>query len=464
MSGVYHLIIKNGKLQLSYIALSLSLLLWTLSCSKGILLPNVDSNQKITEIILQWNKLYLELDRYTDEFRPPISSRSLAYISLIAYETSVPSMEGYKSLGLNYKGLKLPTVPFKDKYELSLALNKAYATAFNYYFKTTQIAHLRKIDILERNIENTLKAELDPKISEISIQYGESVANAITQWSSTDEVGHEACYHLFDDQYQIEPKDGSWAPSELHPSKPLLPHWGSVRPFVIDLKSLSLPTPMPYSEEPGSKMYLEAVELVSLSSPLSEDNKWVAEFWSDDHHNLSFSPAARWLSITNQIIEHESPSYDKVLETYLRVGFALCDALIATWKTKYEFSRERPEQYIKRVINKSWHPYHDSPSFPTFPSGHAALGAAVSEVLSKMYGEVYEFTDCSHMNRTEFNGKPRSYHSFHQMAYDNAFSRIAMGVHFKNDCEEGLKLGFSIGDEVSKLQIHSEQDKSLSVH
>jgi hypothetical protein len=36
------------------------------------------------------------------------------------------------------------------------------------------------------------------------------------------------------------------------------------------------------------------------------------------------------------------------------------------------------------------------------------------------------------------------------MAIENAFSRVLMGVHYKNDCEEGLRLGFEIGNLVNK--------------
>ncbi len=464
MSGVYNFIFKKGRIQLSWIALGLSLLLWTLSCSKGVLLPNVYSNQKITEIVLQWNRLFLELDRYTEEYKPPVSARNIAYISFVAYETAVNSMDGYKTISTRYKGLDLPLAPKKEDYDLAIALNSAYSIAFKYYFKTTPIEHLRKIGILEKNIENSLRSELEPRISDRSIQYGEAVAQAITLWSSTDIAGHEAFLHLYDPEYKNPIGKGAWVPSPDHPSLPLLPHWGNVRPLVIDLNSLPITEPMPFSEEPGSKMYLDAVELVSLSSPLSEENKWISEFWSDDHHNLTYSPSARWISITNQLIELESPEFEKVIESYLRVSFALCDASIAAWKIKYESSRERPEQYIKRVLNKSWQPYHDSPSFPTFPSGHAAFGGAASEVLRKMYGEFYEFTDNSHKNRTEFNGKPRSYHSFQEMANENAFSRVALGVHFKNDCEEGLKLGNIIGQEVLKLPLRSNQEQTISNH
>lgn len=462
MSGVYNYLSKNVKVYLSWIAMGLSVMLWNLSCSKGILIPSVDGNQKVTEIILEWNNLFLELDRYTDSYRPPISSRSSAYIALTAYETAVPILDNYISLSNKFPELKLPKYPKPEEFDVAIALNSAYAYIFKYFFPTTSIEHYRKIEKLERSLEITLFQETNPLVVEKSIRFGQAVASAIADWSATDNTGHQAYYRLTDPDYNIEPGNGNWVTSPDHPNLPLLPHWGKVRSFIVDINNFKVNPPIEFSEDPSSKMYREALELYSLSSPLSEENKWISEFWSDDHHSLTYSPSARWISITNQVIKLEHPPFEKVLETYLRISLALNDASIITWKAKYDFKRERPEQYIRRVINKSWSPYHASPPFPTYPSGHATFGAAASAILSQMYGDNYEFTDNSHLNRTEFNGKPRSFHSFKEMAYENAFSRIAIGVHYRNDCEEGLHIGFIVGNEILKLQLQKAEEKILS--
>lgn len=462
MSRVYNILSKGMKVYLSWIALGLSVMLWTLSCSKGILIPGVDGNQKVTEIALEWNRLFLDLDRYTDSYRPPISSRSSAYIAIAAYETALPTMENYKSLSDKFPELLLPNFPDSKKYDVAIALNTAYAHVFKYFFSITSSEQLRKIDKLEKSIENSLKLEADPEVVETSVKYGTLVAYAIENWSASDPYGHQAYNHLNDPTYSIPEVKGNWMASKIHPTPALLPHWGKVRPFILNSNTFEVNPPLPFSEEPNSKMYNEALELYALSSPLSEENKWISEFWSDDHHSLTYSPSARWISITNQVIEKERPVYSKVIETYLRVSLALNDASVIVWKTKYEYKRERPEQFIQRVLNKDWKPYHDSPAFPTYPSGHATYGAAASEVLSGLYGNIYEFTDNSHLNRTEFNGKSRSFHSFKEMAYENAFSRISMGVHYRSDCEEGLHIGFNIGSEALKFQLNRNPETALN--
>ena len=62
-------------------------------------------------------------------------------------------------------------------------------------------------------------------------------------------------------------------------------------------------------------------------------------------------------------------------------------------------------------------------------------------------------TDRSHEYNKIFNGTPRPYASFKAMAEENALSRLYIGVHYRMDCEEGLRLGYIIGERVSALKV-----------
>jgi len=61
-------------------------------------------------------------------------------------------------------------------------------------------------------------------------------------------------------------------------------------------------------------------------------------------------------------------------------------------------------------------------------------------------------TDKSHEFRVEFIGKPRSFHNFNEMAYENAISRILLGVHYRMDCDEGLRMGYNVGRKVNAMK------------
>lgn len=115
----------------------------------------------------------------------------------------------------------------------------------------------------------------------------------------------------------------------------------------------------------------------------------------------------------------------------------------------------RPDAYIQQNIDPLWKPLHDTPSFPAYPSGHSAFGGAASVVLSDLLGDNLPITDRSHEHCKIFIGKPRTFTSFKAMAEENAISRLYMGVHYRMDCEEGLRLGYLIGERVAALRVRN---------
>ena len=63
-------------------------------------------------------------------------------------------------------------------------------------------------------------------------------------------------------------------------------------------------------------------------------------------------------------------------------------------------------------------------------------------------------TDFSNDGSDAFPTKPRKFSSFAAMAAENALSRVYMGVHYRMDCEEGLRLGKAIGKKVSAIDMN----------
>jgi membrane-associated phospholipid phosphatase len=413
-------------------------------------------------VVSSWNQKYLEIERYAAGYRPGPAPRSLAYMGLANYEACISAMPNYNSLAGNYAGLDIPKAQAGLEYYWPAVVNASTAYLMRRFFASLNTDLYNKIGELE-NLNNSLyTSKTTDEILNRSKSYGQEVAAAVWNYSKTDVIGHDAYLDPFKDYdwTQHNSKASDWKPTDPGPGKPMFPNWGKVRTFAIGEADKLCPAPIPYSEITNSPFFAQAMEVYANTVGASNENVWVAEFWSDDLINLTFSPGPRWLAIADQVYGQEKSNLETAIYCNAKVGLALNDAAVACWHSKYYYNLLRPETYIKNVIDPSWEPIlnnpltnqlGNTPSFPAYPSGHSTMGAAAAEVLTDIFGINYNLTDRCHELRTEFIGKPRSFTRFYDMAEENAWSRIPLGVHFRMDSEAGVNLGYRCGQRVNKL-------------
>ncbi len=422
------------------------------------------TEQFTANLALKWNELFLEVERFSEGYRPPVSARASAYVNLAAYEAAYPGMQDkYRSFGNYYEGLDLPEFAFLGDIHYPTAINAAYETSLRHFFPTAPATQLFKIVELANSFNEEYKSQLPIEVFVRSRKFGREVADAVFKWSSTDVEGHNAYTRNNDASYIPPAGTGKWKPTFPDFSPALLPRWGRVRTFAADTRDI-VADPLPYSDSPSSEIYQQAkrVELLvnEVKANKKPEDRWIADFWSDDCPILTFTPAGRWVAIANQVVVKEKPNLAKAIETYAKVGMALCDAGIRCWHEKYRFNYERPIDYVRRVMgDQNWNTVmcpdgsgnYFTPPFPAYPSGHATFGAAAAIVLADLYGDTYKMIDRCHEGRTEFISAPRAFNSFFAMAEENAYSRIPLGVHFEMDAVEGLNLGYGVGSKVNAL-------------
>lgn len=436
------------------------------SCQKDS--PSIENDLNSSEfsqdIPLAWNQLYLEIERFTPGYKPPVSARNYGYISLIAYEAIVNGSGGiYNSLSNQYTELDLTKPEPGQVYNWEVVLNSAYERAFELYFPTAPSEQQFKMLEIAGDLRKELQEETEFEVYERSSNYGKYIAEEIYNWSSIDSWGHEGYLSNLDPLYIPPAQSGYWQPTYPDFGQALLPHWGKVRTFAAGESEKSAPPPA-YSTAPTSQLYKEAELTKDLVDKIKageeEEEYWIAEFWSDDCPILTFSPAGRWVSITNQVVEIETLNMMDAVAAYAQVGTALADAGIKCWQEKYKYNMLRPIDYIRAHLDDpEWNTImcpdgsggFFTPNFPTYPSGHATFGGAASYVLTRLFGTTYNFTDRSHEGRTEFRGTPRSFTSFYEMADENAYSRVPLGVHFTSDSDAGVALGKKVGRMVNRL-------------
>ncbi len=447
-----------------------SFVFYATSCKKDIADNAVPTFKTVDQynydIVHEWNTLWLEIDRYADGYRPGPISNVLGYIGLANYEATVGGMPEYKSLTSLYAGLRIPEVEATKEYHWPSVVNAVNSYLLPRFFPHVNPSLFNKIKTLSDKKEKEYLGEVTQEVYLRSKNHGEVVASAIWEWMKTDPTTFDKYKNVFED-YDWEAhfkKDGDWVATYPGPGKGAFPYWGKGRTLAINEdQKLCRPYSFyaPFSEDPKSGLYAQAIEVMAQNTPsMSYQSEWVAEFWSDDLLDLTFSPPSRWIAIADQVIQNENANLEEAILANAKIGMALNDAGIACWNSKYKYNLERPQTYINRNIDGTWKPnLHNplngddgiTPSFPTYPSGHATFSSASAEVLASIFGYSYSMTDNCHKNRPEFSGYPRSYSSFYEMATENAWSRVPLGVHFRMDAEEGVRFGTEIGRAVNKL-------------
>ncbi len=413
------------------------------------------------DIVEEWTDLFLELDRYAEGMRPNSTSRALAYIHLGVYETALAGMRGYVSNTTYLSGLEIDHDQQAENINYELAINAAYAVLMDHFVINISSDLAQEIDRLENQMERRLSRDIRREAVEESQEWGIYVAEQVISYALTDQAAMDQIYDPQPLSYDPPSGDGYWTFS-AEPERALFPYWESVRTFVIAPDETSTVPPIAYSEDPSSEYYKQMLEVYEVNNTAkSEDNEqlWIAEFWSDDVTGLTFSPPARQYAIANQLIEQYDMNLEETIAFYLKLGYALNDAAVATWKYKYQYMVMRPNVYIHEFIDSDFQtnlyrliPW-PNPTFPGYPSGHSAFASAAAGVFIDLFGDETDFTDKSHEGRTEFRSTPRTYSTFTEMAAENGYSRIPLGVHIKMDCTEGLRLGYEIADAVNTLQL-----------
>ncbi len=476
------------------ILLPLTVALFIVSCEKNSVDDPTDQEAKglVADfdytVIWEWHELYMVIDKDALGYRPLPGPRANAYMGIAAYETAVPGMPSFNSMKNQWgPELKIPVFPADQKIHWPTALNASYGYMMNkFFFKTNYVAgsgHLtnseaiRLIGALHNGLENKYKAEInDNVVFNDSKAWGEKVASAVWAWSVTDAYGHESDLNPLNNDKSKEffydwkakgldaagkPIPGRWVPTNDNPNGGMFPFGGRCRTFATTEAQKLCVAPIPFSDNPSSRFYAEALNVYNSSnSTMSYEQRWVAEFWSDDIFGQTFSPPTRLVAVLDQVMGKEKCNLEKAVESAAKLGLALNDFGVSAWHSKYVYNLERPEHYIKRVIDPKWEPILTNtvngaigitPAFPAYPSGHATFGGGGGAILAHLFGQNYEWTDLCHKGRSEFIGTPRTFASFEDAGFENAMSRVPLGVHFQMDCLAGVDLGKGVARRVLAL-------------
>lgn len=402
------------------------------------------------QVLGNWYRMILELVRHTPTQTPPVASRAFAYTALIAYEATATGSDRLQSLSGQIAFLPPPPARADGAHDEDVILNAAMARAVDVYFSNTGPTGQRAKAALTKQLAALTAEGVDAETLARSEAYGQALAEAIIA-ASADDGGHVVENMGFPMTYTLGGEPQDWVPTNLIQLQqaPLLPNWGKNRPFTLpDAESCPLPPPPAYSEDPASEFYKQAMEVYEVSKSLTDEQKLIARFWSDDPM-LSPTPPGHWVSIIFEIAARDQLPVEEQVNALVRLGMAVSDGFIVNWRDKYRYDLLRPITYIRRVIDPKWEPLLNTPPFPEYPSGHSTQSGAVAQVLSQVFGSPFAFTDSTH----EADGlPPRDFPDFWTAANEAGISRLYGGIHFRAAIDLGLDQGACVGDFVNALK------------
>jgi hypothetical protein len=383
-----------------------------------------------------------------DIFSPPVASRIYLYVSMAAYEASLPARKDFSSLSLSIKTFPRIAPPAK-------AVSVRYDLAALYAFIKTAGRFVFSEKMLDDSLQVFLKnyAHLKPDVFKASTLYGQAVADSIISWSDND--GYKATRKLR--RYNLVKSEGKWLPTAPGYMAAIEPHWSSMRPVAMDSSGECKPLPPPiFSTEKESAFYQQASEVYAVQKNMTAEQKAVAMFWDcnpfylnvQGHLNFAtkkLSPGGHWMSIAAIASRKRGADLTTAAAAYVLTAIALYDGFISCWDEKYRSNLVRPETYINAYIDESWRPLLQTPPFPEYTSGHSVISTAAALVLTNMFGDNFRFDDDT---ETGYGLPTRSFASFQEAAKEAAISRFYGGIHYRAAIESGQVQGSKIGAKV----------------
>jgi hypothetical protein len=271
--------------------------------------------------------------------------------------------------------------------------------------------------------------------------------------------------------YVIGTKPGDWRPTfPDNTNPPFDPGWGNTLPWTMSAGKQFRPKgPLGFSSMTSllsSTGYAAQVnEVMSVGSRNSKsrttEQTRIAFFWANDV-NGTYKPPGHLNTITQVVSRDRSLSMVENARLFALINLAMGDAGVVAWDAKYQTNIDlwRPISAIRladtdgnssTTADPSWEPLNSfTPPFPAYISGHATFGAAHAAVMAGYFGtDNVKFTIKSEDPfYLSLGGGSRTYQKFSDAAWENAISRLYLGVHYRFDATDGNRAGTELGKYV----------------
>jgi hypothetical protein len=356
---------------------------------------------------------------------PPYAARAYGYVSAAQYDALVAAYH-YKKLynraaPYTIEGVQalvpktdLPSYPSEDAAVIGVTVE-----LLKLLFPTDQAFIQQKAEEHKRcRIMAGANVRSDMEAGEA---LGKAVAQKFTARARTDKAG--AAIGTAVQWAELEAKTAAtgempWISQESPKRPPMLPLFGNVKTFLFDSATLvAIRPPAPPSTH-SEQFKKELEEVLYYSKNYDRERMRIVSFWADGVN--TYTPPGHWNAIATEAFVAQQFSEVRWARNMALLNMAMMDAAIACWDTKYLYFNPRPSQ-----VNPAIKTLTGLPNFPSYTSGHSTFSGAAATVLGHLI--------------------PTKAAAFDEMASEASLSRLYGAIHYRSDCEQGLKCGQRVG-------------------
>jgi hypothetical protein len=316
------------------------------------------------------------------------------------------------------------------------AVQAAYASLVRLYPAQTSTFDAERAASLA-GISSGAAAEHSESIAR-GIEWGQTVADAIWAWRSTDG------FTPAPPPFLGGPAIGEWRPTPPAFASGAGPQFAYMTPWVIASPSQFRPGgPPALNSAKYTEVFDETKMMGSLTSPSrTADETLFSLFWN------ASTASYYWDQVALELGAERHTTLSENARLLGLVNVAMADAAIGCWEAKYHYVFWRPVTAIPlaasdgnpdTAADPSWMPLFATPAHPEYPSGHSCVSSAAAAVLEDYFGDrAFSVTSDVMVGVTRF------FTSFSDALDEVKDARVFAGIHFRTACDDGQTLGTDV--------------------
>ena len=242
--------------------------------------------------------------------------------------------------------------------------------------------------------------------------------------------------------------------------------WAAAKGFALERPGqFRVPPPPPIDSSEYTQAFNEVKALGRFQSMARTPDQTHIALWWKDFVESSHNRLAR------DLIAKERLPLEESVRLLALLNMAVFDAYVSSFDNKFHYNHWRPYTAIRWAANdgnpdthaeETWTNTHrHTYAFPSYPSAHGTACAAAMTAFIDVFGDEYAFSmrtpqvDVAGPFSGKINMQPpgREFESFSAAASQCGESRIYLGIHFRYDSEEGVRLGEAVGRNVAEKYL-----------